>query len=922
MSRKLSLLFIAAKQDLTLPFIRALQDYDLTHGIADTPQTLQQLAGQTWDLAIAIWPLKKFSLPEDFSPIRGLPLIVASRSRRGIEKALQAGASDWVDDPGNILNAVQRATIRQAEDRLASCQARYNLLTSQTGDVIWRMDLDLNLTEISPSVHVLTGFSASERLRQPIDQILTPAAFGSALQAYKAAMRNPGQYPGPVTLELEHYCKGGSTVATEDHLSLITDSNGRPVEIMGLSRDITLHKKAHQAIVSSQKRSHSILDSMIDGITITDMQGRITEINRAALDQHGYSLEEVMGRSPLELFLPEDQRGKFNAVLGRLHRHAAIHQAEFTVRRKDGSAFPAAVNLSLLTDAAGRASGIIAVHRDISSQKKNQQALNHRINLEQVVNCISRELIDIDCAKFDETINQTLGIIGSFLGVDRCYIFLFNDKLLHNTHEWCARDIASQQALLQSIAYQRFNWSMQLLRQHQVIPIADTDQMPGEAHAEQQLFRAQGVKSVLMAPIFQQHELLGLVGFESHTSQEWSDEDIGLLQTVSNIMAAAINHQRAERRMANLGHLLQNIIDSMPAVLIGVDAEGLITQINQQAQNKTGISQEQALGHPVREICSELEEIDQKIRQAIADGRPLKELKVPCDHTDGRRYVDVTIYPLVSNGIAGAVIMLEDVTEQVRLEQLMIQSEKLISVGGLAAGMAHEINNPLAGILQNLQVMKNRLDQNLPPNVSAAAECGTSMQCVSEYIKKRRIPHMLDAVLESGQRAAQIVDNLLSFSRKQDVETLPHSLVQVVERTLELAANDYDLISKYNFKKVEIRRNFEQNLPPVPCKAIQIQQALLSIIRAVTRSLAEQHIQHPAIELSIRRDGTMVRLEINSPARLAELREHIMTPFDNGETPDLGLSVARFIITEIHQGLLELTEDGCFCISLPAEIIH
>ena len=75
------------------------------------------------------------------------------------------------------------------------------------------------------------------------------------------------------------------------------------------------------------------------------------------------------------------------------------------------------------------------------------------------------------------------------------------------------------------------------------------------------------------------------------------------------------------------------------------------------------------------------------------------------------------LYPLLANGSAGAVIRVDDITNRVRIEQMMVQTEKMMSVGGLAAGMAHEINNPLSGVLQSSQNIQRRLSPDLEPNL-------------------------------------------------------------------------------------------------------------------------------------------------------------------------------------------------------------
>ena len=105
------------------------------------------------------------------------------------------------------------------------------------------------------------------------------------------------------------------------------------------------------------------------------------------------------------------------------------------------------------------------------------------------------------------------------------------------------------------------------------------------------------------------------------------------------------------------------------------------------------------------------------------------------------------------------MIRVDDVTERVRMEEMMIQSAKMLSVGGgggLAAGMAHEINNPLAGILQNTAVLKNHLTGDLPANPKAAEAAGTTMATIQTYSQQRKLLVMIENIIVSGNRAATI----------------------------------------------------------------------------------------------------------------------------------------------------------------------
>jgi len=136
-----------------------------------------------------------------------------------------------------------------------------------------------------------------------------------------------------------------------------------------------------------------------------------------------------------------------------------------------------------------------------------------------------------------------------------------------------------------------------------------------------------------------------------------------------------------------------------------------------------------------------------------------------------------------------------DISELKQAQEMLIQSEKMMSIGGLAAGMAHEINNTLAGMMQNAELMIRRLtDRQLPANRRIAEELGLDMDVLEQYLEKRGIPDMVQTIKTSGSRMADIVRNMLGFARKSDVRQVSsHSVADLLDKTLELAATDFDL---------------------------------------------------------------------------------------------------------------------------------
>jgi PAS domain S-box-containing protein len=273
----------------------------------------------------------------------------------------------------------------------------------------------------------------------------------------------------------------------------------------------------------------------------------------------------------------------------------------------------------------------------------------------------------------------------------------------------------------------------------------------------------------------------------------------------------------------------------------------------------------------------------------------------------------------------------EDVTERKRTQELLTQTEKMMSVGGLAAGMAHEINNPLSAIMQGVQVVQNRTSLRSPANLAAARAAGCSLEHIEEYLALRGVTAMLQAVREAGSRAAKIVASMLAFSRKAGPDMAPVDLNDLMEQTVELTLNDYDIEKNYDFRKIVVERDFDPDLEPVPCNAVQIEQVVVNLLRNAAQAMLADACatRPPKIVLRTGRDGDLVRIEVqdNGPGMDEEVSKRIFEPFfttkEPGRGTGLGLSVSYFIVTDNHAGDITVRsrsgEGTSFCIRLPAK---
>jgi PAS domain S-box-containing protein len=405
----------------------------------------------------------------------------------------------------------------------------------------------------------------------------------------------------------------------------------------------------------------------------------------------------------------------------------------------------------------------------------------------------------------------------------------------------------------------------------------------------------------------------------------------GAIIRFQGVVLDITERKQAAEEVRKLRNYLSNIINSMPSVLVGVDVQGRVTQWNTRAERMTGIAFDQVHAQPLSTVYPDLVEEMDHIQTAIRDRRVLSEPKVARQRNGETRFEEVTIFPVVANGVEGAVIRVDDVTDRVHMEEMMIQSEKMLSVGGLAAGMAHEINNPLAGILQNTTVLQNRLLGDLPANQKAAREAGVSLSAIHQYLALRKLPGMLENIRTSGNQAASIVKNMLSFARKSDRIVSSHDIGSLLDQTIELARTDYDMKKRYDFKKIEIARDYEASLDPIPCEASKLQQVFLNILKNGAEAMAAMTAEKraPKFVLRLQSNGPWVKIEIedNGPGMPESTRRRVFEPFFTtkavGEGTGLGLSVSYFIITENHGGKMDVVaEKGGgtrFIIRLPRE---
>lgn len=370
-----------------------------------------------------------------------------------------------------------------------------------------------------------------------------------------------------------------------------------------------------------------------------------------------------------------------------------------------------------------------------------------------------------------------------------------------------------------------------------------------------------------------------------------------------------------EQRLISTKEMLQNIINCMPSLIVGVTEQLTVALWNDMVEGSTGIMANDAEGKQFRELMPELSFIEQHIQKSFDTVTPVTVPKVTSVQKGVPVTYDIVIFPVTISTKHVAVLRIDDISERLRMEERIVQTEKMASISGLAAGMAHEINNPLGGILQGVQNIQRRFSTDIVPNIRTADELDVSLNKMNQYMEQREIFGLLDGVAECGKRAASIIANMLEFSRSSNTKRIPCSVHSIIDKSIELAANDYLLKKQQKFDQIEIIREYDNTVSQISCAPQEIEQVLLNLLKNAAQAFATTipAVEHPTIVITTQQSasGVMITVADNGPGMNEEIRKRVFEPFYTtkpvGDGTGLGLSVSYFIITNNHSGTISVT---------------
>ncbi|MEE4603110.1 MAG: PAS domain S-box protein, partial [Desulfobacteraceae bacterium] len=259
----------------------------------------------------------------------------------------------------------------RALEALRESEKKYRLIAENTADLISIMDMNLNFTYVSPASMRLRGFTVQEAMAQTLDQVLTPESMQTALAVFESEMLLEASGTADLDrtriLELEQYKKDGSTVWTEASFSFLRDEDGKPVEVLAVTRDISDRKQTETALQESEEKFRLTYSSSPDAVNINRLDdGLFVDVNEGFTRNIGYTREAVIGRTSLEINVWHNPADRQKLVQG-LKEKGYYENLEAQFRRKDGSVLNGLMSARVIS--LKGVPHIISITRDITESK-------------------------------------------------------------------------------------------------------------------------------------------------------------------------------------------------------------------------------------------------------------------------------------------------------------------------------------------------------------------------------------------------------------------------------------------------------------------------------------------------------------------------------------------------------------------------
>jgi PAS domain S-box-containing protein len=784
-----------------------------------------------------------FVPPEDRE--KNLDLIVKEVFEKDSRKAIDLpavtkdGRKIWVSATGaRIMHKGRLACLfsftditerKRAEEALRQSEEKYRTILEEMEDAYFEVDLGGHLTFVNNSVCRDLGYSREELIGMSYKDFTVEEDIESVFRVFNEVYRTGAPNKGFPWKTIRKDCVQGFA---ETSVSPLRNDKGDIIGFRGVGRDITERKQVEEKLRQSEENYKTLFNSSVTGMYVMDAQTfKVVMGNRAAREMVGFgSAEEGIGVNPFDFVVPEDREKVLEIAINEfLQDSRRTH--EIRVMDKNGRRGWQSISIARIIH-NGRLSSLVSF-TDITERKRMEEAL--------------RQSEENYRALFDSS------VIGTFvLDAETMKVVMGNEA---------AMKLAGLDSPSEGIGINPFDFVIPEDRER-ILEIVNKELFEQDLRRIHE-FRAvtkDGRKiwiSITGARIIHGGKLAGLISFTDITERKQAEE--ALRQSEENYRV---------------------LFNSAVIGMVVLDAETMkVVMANQAALKMFGFSSiDEAIAlNPIDLIVSEDREraLESTVKDTLEQDLQ-RAYEFQAVTKDGREiWISTRGARIVHEGKLAALISFTDITEQKQQREQLIMTDRLASLGELAAGTAHELNNPLTSIIGFSQLL---MEKEVPDDISED----------------------LKLINNEAQRAASVTKNLLTFARKHAPVKQLNQINSIIEDVLELRAYEHKV------KSIEVKRYLAPDLPQIMVDYFQIQQVFINIVINAEYFMNEAH-NNGTLTITTTKQNNNVRISIADdgpgvpPKNLRRIFDPFFTTKEAGKGTGLGLSICHGIVTE-HGG--------------------
>jgi PAS domain S-box-containing protein len=762
---------------------------------------------------------------------------------------------------------------KMAEKALVESEKQFRNLIDQASDAVTIADMKGKIVDANIKACESLGYTYEELLALHMNT-LDPVTWSS--HTPPLIWKDLSESRAVIT-ETHYHRKNGSTFPVEVSMSLHKESGSNL--ILNIARDIT---PRHLALKQQANMGRIIEDSLSETYIIASGNLHFLVANRGARENIGYNAEELKLKTITDI-CPGLTRDVFHNLVAPIDKQDKERvRLETTFHRRDKTTYPVDIFIQFTEYLFYPVYVLQAV--DLSERKKYEQELQNAVDI----------------------INKSSSVAFIWQKADGLPV-IFVTRNVELIFGYSEADLLSQKK----------SYAQLIQPEHYDSYMAEIKSGATNPHQE--------IIDHCAYRIVTRDNKIKWVSDYTYIKRDQGGNIIGYQGIVDDITALKENEFALRRSRDEW----ERTFHAIPDIVTMLDRDCRVVKINQAGCEQFGLSSSEIFGIPCHKLFGDTEApcaecpITDTITTLISQTREIFHQKL-------NKTFLVTTSPMLDDNreVIFIVHVAKDITAHKKMEQQLFLSEKMTTIAGLAAGVAHEINTPLSAILQSIEVVRNSLDDTYPDNRRAAGEYGLDLTKVNQYFKEKEVDFYLDGIRHSALNASRIIANLLDFSRPQKGDLQEVDIHQLIENSLDLARADYNLKKKYDILNFKVKKEYAVDMPMVMCVPMEIEQVILNLIKNAVHAMVDgPGAEKPCLTLRTAREGEAIRIEVrdNGPGIEESVQKHIFDPFfttkETGLGTGLGLSVSYAIIHDKHHGAIRVEsksgQGAAFVVLLP-----